>query len=497
MGRVYILAVAALSLSIYQATAADEVGAECKIFLTKPIFTSTTINQTADTKNNFRLLQCAANWHSAAEAQSAGIEAVIPIYGLAVPFSANWDDNKVEQWKSVNCSAEERSAASNIKYYSAVYSIDPISAKTALACFQSAINAEANAGTALRCNLTETPSSYVFEAHWRRTAGESDNPPRVTSFTYLNTTCTNAGVLGNDKDIGEGGVPVLCTVTDRAAAFALTTTRGGCSESGTVRLPKIVLPNPLTLSEPLFVTGQDVEIPANTKIVTNGFPLTIRADHLSLLGPVRIVSHEPGPVAPLQSGPKAGPIQIAAEQFVGQGLTILNAGMPGGSGVQGAKGQPGAPGGPGIGRTTHWSKACGNIPLISNVCNLVPTGCEGGQDGGRGGQGGTGYAGSQGMPGGAAGQVTLDIPLDARKFVSVLTNIDISGQPRDCGGQICGGVGGPGGPGGPGGDGGPGGPGAPGTPYCGGTNAGGSGPPGGPGPTGPKGPDGPPAIVQG
>ena len=36
---------------------------------------------------------------------------------------------------------------------------------------------------------------------------------------------------------------MLCSVTDKAAAFTLVTDRGGCSAAGTVRLPKIWVPS--------------------------------------------------------------------------------------------------------------------------------------------------------------------------------------------------------------------------------------------------------------
>ena len=388
----YVLVVVACFLGTGKAALAQSAANVCTAFLSKPIFTSTTIQTSSATRDSFRLLQCASNWKSAQEAQATGIEATIPLYDLQIPFTANWDNTKVEQWKSANCSNEERKSAANLSYYSAVYSIDPITAKAALECFDRGFKAEADVaqGSALRCTLTETPSAYVFEARWRRTAGETGAAPQVVSFTPINTNCLDTASLAKDKFISEGGVPVLCTVTEKAAAFALTTTRGGCSASATVRLPKLQIPKEVILSEPLFISGQEVEIAANAKIVTNGFPLTIRADKLNLLGTAKIVSFETATLTTPHPGKYAGSIQITATEFVGQGLTILNAGQRGGLGLQGQKGPQGSYGSPGEGRTTTQRRVCGNIPLLSDVCNLVPTGCEGGRNGGTGGQGGAG-----------------------------------------------------------------------------------------------------------
>lgn len=492
-------AFAAWLFGVSGATLAQTSASVCSAFLAKPIFTSTTIKSNSGAQSAFKQLQCSSSWKSAQEAQSAGIEATVPLFDLPVPFTANWDQKKVEQWKNTNCTNQERSAASNLSYYSAVYSVDPITAKAALECYDRGFKSEAEIAqaNALRCTLTETPSAYVFEARWRRTAGETGSGPQVVNFTSLNTTCLDVSGLAKDKIISEGGVPVLCSVTDKAAAFALTTNRGGCSASASVRLPKLQVPKEVKLSEPLFISGQEVEIAADARIITNGYPLTIRADRLTLLGPMKIISFE----KPMQETPQPGRfsanIMITAGEFLGQSLTILNAGQNGGPGSPGPKGPQGNYGSPGEGRTTTQTRICGNIPLVSNVCNLVPTGCEGGRDGSPGGQGGQGYPGNPGFSGGGAGDVSIDVPFDARKFISVLTDVGIDGQPRQCGGQICGGLGGIGGPGGPGGDGGPGGPGAPGTTYCGGTNTGPQGPAGPQGPQGPRGTDGPNAIVRG
>lgn len=494
--RAICAALAAVLLQNSSAYAQASVAA-CKIFLNKPVFTSSTVTQTQANRDTFRLLQCSSSWKNAQDAQSAGISATVPIYNIPVPFTSNWSDTQVQQWKAENCSNEERSSNSKITYYSAVYSVDPISAKAALGCFEALAKADATQNDALACTLQEIYSSYTFAARWRRTAGETGQPPKVISFSTLYTTCVNSTALSVGQSVSEGGIALLCPVTDRAAAFALNTDRGSCTASGTVKLPKLNIPANLSLSEPLFVSGQEVEIAANAKIVTNGYPLSIRADRLSLLGPVKIYSFDKVTADAFQQGKPASSIQIFADDFVGQGLQILNAGQNGGVGHDGAQGAPGNQGNPGQGRTQGQQKICGGIPFVSQVCNLVPTGCQGGEDGGTGTKGAAGYQGLEGLPGGNGGDVTLDLPIDARNYVSVLTNVGIDGQAKDCGGLICGRTGGPGGAGGQGGSGGLGGPGAPGTAYCSGTNAGSAGPPGEVGPPGKKGPDGPNGFFKG
>lgn len=474
-----------VAVSLPATSFGQQLANQCKVFLDKPVFTTTTVSSSQATRDSFRLLQCSANWKSASEAQSAGIDVTIPIYDIPVPFNLNWSDQKVEQWKSANCSVQERDNQANLRYYQAVYSVDPVTAKAALECFDKGFKAEVDLSStsALRCTLTETSAAYVFEARWRRTAGETGPPPTVYEFTTINTSC-NGESLAKGQSISEGGTPVLCLVGEKAAAFSLTTDRGGCTASATVRLPKLRLPTAITLTEPMFLIGQEIEFPANARIVTNGFPLSIRAEKLNLLGSVRIQSFQASVPDLQQPGKSAGPISIYADEVVGQGgVSILNAGQPGGPGGVGPQGPPGPPGHPGRSRTTNWKKNC-PLPF---VCDLIPSGCEGGRKGGTGGPGGPGYPGLPGMPGGAAGEVRLDVPLDMRNMFSVLTNTGLDGQPAHCDGQICGGAGGRGGPGGPGGPGGSGGAGAPGTLYCGGTDGGRQGPEG---PTGPQGPNG-------
>lgn len=486
----------ALGLLLLQnvASKAQPLSDACKIFLDKPIFTQEALSTRTDTNDQFKKFQCSANFKSAQEAQSAGIAATIPIYGLAVPFSANWDQGKVEQWKSTNCTSEERKAVAVINYHQAVLKVDPISAQAATACFAKAFDSEVEIaqGKALRCTLTETAASNVFEARWVRTPGETSLAPKVISFHVANTSCYNADALSPSTSVSEGGVPVLCKVMSDPAAFALVTDRGGCSASGKYRMPKVTLPPQMNLSEPFILTADDVEIPAGARYITNGKPFTINARRLSVLGTATIKSFETPTVSPTRNGSPAGTIQISADEFAGQGLTILNAGQNGGQGMTGAKGSPGVPGSPGQSREQKWKKKC---PL--GICDLVPTGCTGGKSGEHGGKGENGYAGNPGMSGGSGGDVYLSLPLGARKYVSVLTNVLLDGTPKNCSGRICGGVGGPGGEGGPGGDGGPGGASGPGTKYCGGTKGGNKGPTGNQGPKGPVGPDGLPGVVSG
>jgi hypothetical protein len=459
----------------------------CKIFLEKPIITVSTTQNSASQKESFRLLQCSSSFKSAADVQKVGIDVTIPIYGIPVPINANWDQNKVESWKTKNCSAEERNSEAGLRYYQHVYSANPASANAALACFQSAFAALGN--EAVRCELTETSNSYVFNAKWRRTAGENTPGPKVKKFTVFNSTCLNQNDLEVDAPISEGGVPILCQAGKDAAAFALTTDRGGCSASGRYRAPKMVLPQKLEISSAFFQQADELEFLPGTVIITNGFPFSLSANRMILTGPVSIRSYiQPAATGLNAPGGSASAISITAKELVGAGgLAILNAGQQGGPGSTGAKGPPGDPGTPGTGRTTKWDSVCGNIPLISNICKLVPTGCEGGQDGSPGGKGGQGYSGNPGMPGGAGGAISIDVDPDGRKLVTVLVDTSLAGTPQACNGGTCGGLGGPGGSGGPGGDGGPGGPGASGTTYCGGTSG---GPPGGSNGQGPQGPDG-------
>jgi hypothetical protein len=463
---------------------------DCSRFLTNPVFTKTTTEASGATKESFRLLQCAASWKSASDAQSAGVSATIPVYGIPVPISANWSDAKVEQWKNENCSAEERKSNSNFRYFQTVNAIDPITAKTALACYEAQFKAQADQRSALRCRITDTPSSVVFEAEWARTPGESANPPLVESFFTEGTTCQ--GSLAAGTPVPEGGRALMCsTPTAAAAAFSLNTSRGSCTLASQTRYPKITLAS-MTLTQPFFVSGTEVEFPAGFKMVTNGYPATIRADRLTIAGSSSIVSFDARDMGVNQQGRAAGTLLIAAKEVRGSGLTILNAGEPGGVGASGSQGPSGGPGAPGKGR----SPVQGSCGPLSFICDNVPLSCTGGENGKQGGPGGPGSKGSTGAPGGGAGAVTLEIPFQSQDSIKVFINTALSGKELGCGGKICGGVGGIGGIGGMGGPGGQGGAGGPGTLTCGGTDGGGIGPRGPQGPQGDSGSDGSAADVR-
>lgn len=464
----------------------------CTVLMKNPIFTKTTIISSTETTTNFRKMLCSASWSSAEEAQSAGVEATIPIYGLKLPLSANWDNHTISEWKTNNCSEEERNGDFKSSFYKVAVSIDPVTAKAYVDCIRVITDSEKI--SSLKCSINETQNFIMFESRWKRMPGEAlDTAPVITQFTATNADCQNPNIFGAGQKVQEGGIATICNIKDLSAGFSLNTNRGSCFIVTTPRLPKIVLPASFILNEPKFISGTDIEIPAEAKIVTNGKPLTIMADRLTIGSGSKIISFEPSQPSLMQAGKYSSLIKISAKEVIGKGLSVLNAGSTGGNGSVGPDGAPGNPGAPGKPRTTEFTNACKNIlgDFGGQLCGLVPSGCGGGENGTQGGKGMTGYQGMPGMPGGGAGQVIIDIPLENRDAISVLTNVDVSGESRDCNGLICGGKGGLGGPGGKGGLGGSGGEGAGGTTYCGGTNRGEIGPMGDMGTQGSNGSDGP------
>ncbi len=448
------------------------------------IFTSETMTRTEGITENFKKLQCASTWKSAQDAISAGVGVDVPIFDLPVSFTGSWDQEKVEKWKSNNCTNEERSANYTTTLYRSSYSVDPVSAKAQLDCIKSFIEQKA-----VSCGVTETGSAIVFEVFWRRTPGESSNPPVVSSFDTVNTNCSGKGVLASGVAIGEGGVSVLCSLEDQSPAFSINTNRGNCIASASGKEKVLTLDGEVELSGPVSYRASRIYISDGFKLTTNGYPLRLQADTLELGGSASIISFMTPKADIMKSGKTAGPINVSAKRIMGDGsVSILNAGQNGGDGDVGPTGSPGAPGSPGVGRTAQWNELC-PVPFL---CKYVPTGCEGGANGGRGGTGGIGYPGIQGMPGGGAGDVKVS---DKERFV-VFLDTSIDGTPRNCDGSICGGLGGTGGPGGAGGSGGPGGPGASGTTYCGGTDMGGRGDQGPQGPQGESGAEGPNAEYE-
>ena len=378
---------------------------ECEAFLKNPVFTSETINSETVKVENFRLLQCSANWKSSSEARAAGVSVTVPIYNIPIPINANWNRQKVEAWKSSNCTNSEINSDYVQNIYWAIYSIAPITAKAALECYKASF--EAAQSRALRCRLTELSSSLVFEAEWRRTPGETNNPPIVSKFTTVNTECFNSELLSSSKPVLEGGISILCSVQENAAAFSLNTSRGSCIKSATPKLPAVTLQHEMFLDKPTLIAGQSITIPQGAKITTNGYSFTLEAeDTLNINGDSNIRSFDrPMKLVPLAAGKYAGVIRIIAKNVKGNGsVSILNAGTPGGPGTTGAKGAPGIPGGPGKSRSVLMKKICKDLPSwVQQVCPMVPTGCTGGNPGGNGERGGQGNPGYPGAPGGGAG----------------------------------------------------------------------------------------------
>ncbi|MBY3575482.1 hypothetical protein HFN65_31580 [Rhizobium laguerreae] len=490
MSRMLKYSLVFLSATTSQVLAQNEI---CGEFLKNPVFTKEIFESNLKSNSDFKSLLCSANWRSASEAQGAGIDVTVPIYNIPVPISANWNNSKVEQWKSANCSTEERKASYQERLYNSVYKINPISADTALQCVKAVSD-----DRAIRCSVTEGEGSAIFQVEWRRTSGEDASAaPMISSLTVSSAECLNLNDLSNGVRLSEGGVSLLCKRGDNAPLFTVNTSRGQCFAYGISKLDIVELAGDLILDRPTTIKAARIKIRDNFRAVTLGYPLQITADDtLEIAGSPQIVSFPPGAKDALKPGKPAGTINIKARKIQGGGLSIINVGEDGGPGTQGQKGPTGTQGGPGQGRDPISGGGGGG--LFGRVLEVVPKSCTGGKGGGTGTKGGKGLTGLNGAPGGAAGQVILSLPAGAEEenAIKVLTDVGIDAAQRACGGAICGGIGGAGGTGGPGGDGGPGGPGAPGTTWCGGTSAGDRGPTGDPGDTGGKGDEGPVARVQ-
>lgn len=461
----------------------------CSEFLKSPILTKEIFQQQGNTNIDFKSLQCSANWRSASDATNAGIDATVPIYDLPTPFTVNWNNSKIEQWKSQHCSAEERNGSYVGSLYRSIYAVNPISARAAVECIKAQSEHQS-----LRCSVDDNENSVIFNAEWRRTNGESlDAAPRVLSLTYDNATCLNQSDFSVGNYVIEGGNALLCKRGDSAPVFVLSTNRGKCVELGIDKTDAYVLSGSTVLDKPLFVSAARVLIKSDFKLTTNGKPVQIYAtEKMEIQGSPNIVSfNEYSASKSMEVGKYASPITIKAKRITGGKLIINNAGQNGGAGLDGIPGTSGVKGAPGAGRDPITGSDNG---ILGKIIEAIPKSCTGGRDGGPGSRGGDGTDGVPGGPGGAAGKVTLILPLDTspNDFISVLTGVGLDNTPHaDCANRICGGLGGPGGKGGAGGPGGPGGDGASGTTWCGGTNAGPAGASGnrgkdaGPGLTGP------------
>lgn len=208
-----------------------------------------------------------------------------------------------------------------------------------------------------------------------------------------------------------------------------------------------ILSGTLELDRPTEIASRRLVFNDYT-IITNGFPLVISADTLTIAGKSRIVSFAPRAILAEQPGRSAGTITLNVRDIDGETLIIENVGEPGGPGIRGTTGVAGVAGTDGGAATTGW-----------------PGRCQPGAQGGRGGEGGRGLDGGDGAAGGGGGDVLLNVRHDRDK-------LDI---------KTAGGRGGAAGEGGAGGPGGPGGAAGSGTARCLG------GAPGDPGPDGPPG----------
>ncbi|TCO82115.1 hypothetical protein EV699_106212, partial [Plasticicumulans lactativorans] len=436
----------------------------CMEFVKNPIVTKIGYEQHLKTADAFKQMQCSANWMSASDALNAGIEATVPIYSLPTPITVSWDNSKVEQWKSNNCSKEERSSSYTGSLLNSFYEENPISARVALECI-----IRRDDKKAVRCSVDDGENAIAFNAEWRRTYGEPpEAAPKITDMSYRNANCYNNNVFSRGTSVLDGGIALLCERGDKQPVFVLSTDRGACIEFGMDHSDVYTLSGIMELSSPLFVRAARVQIKSDLKMITNGNNVQIYAnDRLDIQGAPTIVSYRSSKIEQQSKpGGASGIIIIKAKKINGGNLTINNAGQDGGRGIDGEAGPPGTDGGPGRGRDPITGSSHN---LFGYLIEIIPKGCTGGRPGGNGERGHRGQDGTRGAPGGSAGEVTLMLPLDVTpgEYISVLTGVDLNNQARlDCAREICGGKGGDGGQGGLGGAGGRAGKGANATALC-------------------------------
>jgi hypothetical protein len=433
--------------------------------------------------SSFKQLLCSAKWSSYGDAQKAGIEATIPIYDIPVPLSVNWKNSKREEWQEKNCNKEERNADYSDALFTATFEVDPVVATTFAQCVKTVCTPQS-----LDCRLSETESSIIFEASWKRAPGEVDSAaPVVQNFVFENTSCKNIQDLKPGVSlVSNGSIGVLCKNNlDMAPVIGLITNRGSCWQATDITKNETHLSNRVVLDKDTTYATTRLVLEGDVDLITQGHDLTINVRTLVIKGSPRIRAYEGAASAHGAPGNPAGTVVIRAARVEGAGLTIENFGQNGANGNAGEKGQTGQERGA-IARGYDWSPW---------------QGCHGGHPGGQGGPGGTGQRGQAGGSGGAGGNVTLIVPSGVAggvgERIAISSSIGGTGPARrDCGlSMTCGGNGGAGGPGGPGGDGAPGGNGAPGRGACGGQNPGPQGPQGLTGSAGSPGVPGMPGMI--
>lgn len=424
------------------------------------VFKQETVYNGSKLNTSFKQMLCSAEWKTYSDVVNAGIDITIPIFDIPIPISANYSSDKREAWQKKFCTASERKLDYQSQAYRTAYEVNPATADAWVKCIELA-----RINKVLSCKVTETESSAVFEASWRRVDDELDSAaPKVVSLAIKNTKCPTPTLKVGIR-LKSGGTAVLCDGNiQKAPTFSLQTTRGSCLAAGQLAETVDEISGQIVLTSPMTYRGNKLRLKGGTKIITDGYNLTFNVKRLDVEGGVEILSFLPRDVPEGRVGRSAGEVRIQADTLSGSPLIVRNFGEDGGPGAKGGSGNQGGRGRSGDQRYVSWG------------------GCTGGQDGRPGNQGGQGFPAQSGANGGNGGDVLLNVKAGLQdgivsRIAVLQKRTDRAGNDISCPGT-CGGLGGIGGVGGDGGPGGLGGEGAPGNAGCGGTNAGPGGPQG-------------------
>src|SRR5207253_562070 len=187
-------------LAFVSITAASAQQPDCSAFV-RDAFNTSLKSEGASSSKTFHAWECTTEFSSHDDAINSGLDVGVVYQGVPIKIGGTFDKATQDAWKKTHCATKDATSDAASNRLEFIRTFAPEAAALAAKCLDAAYGPRA-----VYCSLSDG-ATPVFNAEWRRTAGDNANPV-VRRFTVQNGSCSPK--LQPKETLVEGGRPAIC-----------------------------------------------------------------------------------------------------------------------------------------------------------------------------------------------------------------------------------------------------------------------------------------------
>lgn len=187
------------------AYSAPELESNCSDILRFGVFDEHTYQTNKQLRTSFEEALCNTDFGSYQEARSYGIGVEVPVYGVPIKISGNFDSESKKSWFSEHCGQKQTKKSFDEFIFETSKTASPVIAEAWTRCMLSVTDAQS---TGLKCNLSKpTSKDIVFSATWIK-GHKNDSGPVISWTSGFGGQCEK---IDPSKARLTDGVSMRCT----------------------------------------------------------------------------------------------------------------------------------------------------------------------------------------------------------------------------------------------------------------------------------------------